>query len=225
MQYLLVLVQLVLRLRPYTPWLLAAGALFLLYWLSRQMAHPEGWFGRTWVGRWLNDSNKAIVDAAMTVLSPCSGEVIADIGFGGGYGLERILPLVAPARPTGVEVSETMIDNALQRWDDAVDLYLATVTSMPLTTHSLDGALCVDTLHYWPDPVAALSEIRRVLKPEGRLVLGVRRGLLMRLSPLTWFGFRFYSKARLLAILSEAGFETRLEDLDVPAFIAVAKPA
>jgi SAM-dependent methyltransferase len=67
-------------------------------------------------------------------------------------------------------------------WGDAVDLHLADVARMPFADGSQDGVLSVNTLHFWPEPDAALRKIRRVLTPGGRLVLGVRSRGMMRLS-------------------------------------------
>jgi len=193
------------------PWLGIAAAIALLWAFGGQLRHPSGWFGRTWMESILNSGNRRLLDAAVRLLAPRSGERIADIGFGGGYAIDQILPLVKPACPVGIDVSEMMIDIANEKWDDQVELYLAAVTSMPLTEHSLDAVLTVHTIYFWSDPVGALKEIHRVLKPGGRLVLGVGNVLLMRLSPLTWFRFRLYSQEKLEALLVEAGFGVRFE--------------
>lgn len=208
------------------PWLqLIAGIivfLYLSYTFARQLGHPSGWFGRTWMAKLLNNGNRRMLDAALRALDAKSGESIADIGFGGGYAIDKLLPLVKPAKPIGVEVSETMVDAALDKWDDEVDLYLATVTAMPLSEGSLDGVLSVNTIYFWPDPGEALRQIRRMLKPGGRLVLGVRMGWWLRLSPVTWFRFRLYSQAALDSMLRQAGFEPRFEGVGSGELIAVA---
>jgi len=196
---------------PWLPWLGGAVFLVLLWALGGQFRNPTGWFGRTWMAGILNSGNQKLLDAAIRLLKPQAGERIADIGFGGGYALDQILPLVKPARPVGVDVSEMMMDIANEKWDDEVELYLAAVTSMPLTEHSLDAVLSVHTIYFWSDPVAALKEIHRVLKPGGRLVLGVGNAFLMRLSPLTWFRFRLYSRDKLAQMLSDAGFRVEFE--------------
>jgi SAM-dependent methyltransferase len=49
------------------------------------------------------------------------------------------------------------------------------------------------TLYFWPDPASALREIRRVLKPDGRRVLGIRSQAFLLLSPVSGFGFHPYS--------------------------------
>jgi SAM-dependent methyltransferase len=54
-------------------------------------------------------------------------------------------------------------DNASFREADA--------TSLPVDDESFDAALCVQVLEYVPDATAALAEVRRALRPGGRLVV------------------------------------------------------
>jgi len=117
---------------------------------------------------------------------------------------------VAPRRPVGIEISAAMVEAARERWGDAVEVHLADVASLPLADASADGVISVNTLYFWPDPAAALGEIRRVLKPGGRLVLGIRRPGMMRLAPITWFGFRLRSPARVQDLLRAAGFDAQV---------------
>ncbi len=208
-----VLLQFVKYLPMVIPWVLALLVIVLVRYLGGQFQHPTGWFGRTWMESILNKGNKALIDSALRVLNARSGERIADIGFGGGYAIDQLLPQVKPACPIGVDVSEMMVDIGNEKWDDTVEIYLAAVTSMPLTEGSLDGAISVHTIYFWSDPVAALQEIRRVLKPGGRLVLGVGDAWLMRLSPLSWFRFRLYSQDKLESLLMQAGFSVRFESV------------
>jgi arsenite methyltransferase len=183
----------------------------LCYGASRQLGRPSGWVGRHFMGKALNQGNRRLLDAAVEALAPTAGERIVDIGFGGGYSLELIRERVVPARPVGVEISAAMIEAGRERWGDAVELHLANVAAMPFEDASCDGVLSVNTLYFWPDPAAALLEIKRLLRPGGRVVLGFRRRGVLALSPVTWFGFRLYSVRQVEELLRAAGFavETR----------------
>lgn len=178
----------------------------LCYGLSRQLARPRGWVGRRVMARAMNDGNKKLLDAALHALQAASGEAVVDVGFGGGYAIDQLRVRVAPARPTGVEISDAMIDAGRVRWGDQVDLHRADVTAMPLMDASQDAVLSINTIYFWPNPQAALREIRRVLKPAGRFVLGVQPFGVMRLSPVSWFGFRLYSIRELQELLRQNGF-------------------
>jgi SAM-dependent methyltransferase len=199
--------------------------LALAYAASRQLRHPSGWVGRRWMASLFNEGNRTMLDAAVEVLDAKVGERIVDVGFGGGYALGRILEQVAPARPAGVEISRAMIDAGRARWGNAVELHLADVTAMPFEAGSCDGVLSVNTLYFWPDPRAALREIRRVLRPDGRLVLGIRRPGVMLLAPMTWFGFRLYSVRGVEELLRAAGFSAALTERARGELVFLALPA
>jgi len=184
----------------------------LCYAMAKQFGRPRGWFGRRFMGKVLNHGNKSMLDAAVEGLQPKEGEQIIEVGFGGGYALDRVRERVAPARPVGVEISLPMIEAGRERWGDAVELHRADVIAMPFAEAVADAVLSVNTIYFWPEPHAALREIRRVLKPGGRLVLGVRRKSIMCLSPLTWFGFRLYSVRQVEELLRGAGFSVQVQE-------------
>jgi arsenite methyltransferase len=197
----------------------------LLFGLSRQLGRPTGWFGRRVMGKMLNRGNQRLLDDAVDVLAPHSGERVVDVGFGGGHALDLIRGRVLPARPAGVDVSVVMVEQGRERWGDGVDLHLADVAAMPFQDASVDGLLSVNTIYFWPDPAAALREIRRVLRPGGRLVLGVRRKAILLLSPVTWFGFRLYSVRQLEQLLHAAGFSTEVREKARGELIVTGRPA
>jgi arsenite methyltransferase len=183
-----------------------AVVLVLCYVLARQLRRPTGWLGRRVMGQCLNRGNKRMLDAAVDALQPKPDELIVDIGFGGGYALDLIRERVAPARPVGVEISSAMIEACQARWGDAVILFRADVAAMPFEAQSQNAVLSVNTIYFWQDPKAALEEIVRILKPGGRLVLGIRRPGPLALSPIAWFGFRFYSVHKVEELMRAAGF-------------------
>ena len=61
----------------------------------------------------LNRANRAIVAAAVDALAPAQGQVVADIGFGGGLGLAMLLDRVGSTGGVhGVDISRVMLDRA-----------------------------------------------------------------------------------------------------------------
>jgi arsenite methyltransferase len=194
------------------------------YALARQLARPSGWFGRAVMTPFLNYGNRSMIDAAVTALGPKTGERIVDVGFGGGYALQSIAPRVMPARATGVEVSDAMIDAARIRWREAIEVYRADAAAMPFPNGSFDGIISVNTIYFWSDPAAVLREFRRILQPGGRLVLGIGMKEVMRWSPVTWFGFRLYSANEIESMLDAAGFEASIQRAGLGELIVLARP-
>ena len=56
-------------------------------------------------------------------------------------------------------------------WDTSRIDIVSNITSMPVPDASFDAVLCTEVLEHVPDPVAALVEFHRVLKPGGALLL------------------------------------------------------
>jgi SAM-dependent methyltransferase len=203
--------------------LLVAAAVSSLALLSRQLRRPRGWFGRRVMAPLLDQGNRSLLDAVLAAAAAGPGSRVADVGFGGGYTLERLVPLVRPARVTGVELSEAMIEAARGRLGDACDLRLADAAALPFPAGAFDVVLSVNTIYFWPDPGRVLAEMRRVLAPGGRLVLGYRGRLFLRLSPISWFGFRVYGDEEIARRLEAAGFsvEARRSRWDEKVVVAV----
>ena len=141
-----------------------------LHTFARQLARPSGWFGRAVMTPFLNSANRSMIDAAVRALGPKASERIVDVGFGGGYALQSIASRVMPARVTGIEISDAMIDAAKIRWGETIEVHRADAAAMPFADGWFDGIVSVNTIYFWNDPAAVLREFRRVLQPGGRLV-------------------------------------------------------
>ena len=203
------------------PLSLSCAAALLRAFMARQLRTPSGAFGRRVMGAMLNDGNRQLLDSVVNAVGAGPGARIVDVGFGGGYTLERLAPIVRPGRVAGVEISESMIDALRARSKDAFDLCFADAAALPFRDASLDRVLSVNTIYFWPDPARVLGEMHRVLKPGGRLALGYRPRALLRLHPVTWFGFRLYSDKRTTRLLKQAGFDVEIRSPALAERIAV----
>lgn len=77
----------------------------LMAGVARQLGHHSGLPGRL-AGTLLNRGNRRFVQAAVEALGPDSAASVADVGFGGGVGLQFLLDRVGESgRVHGVEVS------------------------------------------------------------------------------------------------------------------------
>ena len=111
-----------------------------------------------------------------------SGESVLDVACGAGAAAVLAAAAVTPptgsvqsaGRVVGIDLSGRMIDAARRRAEDS---NIANVTfarmdaeRLELPDASFDVVLCALGLMYMPDPARALREMRRVLRPRGRLV-------------------------------------------------------
>jgi ubiquinone/menaquinone biosynthesis C-methylase UbiE len=102
------------------------------------------------------------------------GGAVLDVGTGPGV----LLVELAGRRPdlslTGVDLSADMIATAkrnLKPFGDRACARVADVTSLPFPDRSFDLIVSSLSLHHWDDPEAAVPELARVLRPEGRLYI------------------------------------------------------
>jgi SAM-dependent methyltransferase len=104
-------------------------------------------------------------------LSP--GRVLVDLACGrGGYGLE--IAARTGARLVGVDFSAEAVRQAREQARQLgapADFRIGDLAATGLDAGSADGVLCVDAVHFAPQPDAAYREINRVLTPGGRAVL------------------------------------------------------
>jgi arsenite methyltransferase len=191
-------------------------------YLSRQAAHPHGPVGRLIAWNWIRET-AAVNDTALELLAARPGERICEIGFGPGRSLARLA--ATGARVIGVEVSPDMVAVAARRNAAAVAAgHIRVVdgdgTALPVGDDTLDGALSVHSVYFWPDQAAVLAEIRRVLRPGGRLVLALRPGdhpLPGRFDPTI---YRVPTTTELTGWLHAAGFtDIRTEHRPQPATV------
>jgi ubiquinone/menaquinone biosynthesis C-methylase UbiE len=189
--------------------LLALGTL-LVALIARQVGKPSGWFGRRVMASLLNEGNRDLLDSALDAAAVTPGATVLDVGFGGGYALDRLAPLVRPERVAGVEISEAMLSVVRKRSGGAYDLYLADAAALPFPEGTFDRVLSVNTIYFWPDPSRTLAEMKRVLRSGACLVLGYQSQAALRTNPLTWFGFRTYSDSKMRRLLEEAGFTVEI---------------
>ena len=150
--------------------LAAAGA--ALYWRRNPSACPYN--QRFWV----QAPHPLITRARLReALDPRPGQRVLEVGPGTGYYALEVAEWIGPdGRLEIFDLQPEMLDHTMRRAADrGLDNVAATqgdATSLPFDDASFDGAYLVTVLGEIPDQEAALRELRRVLKPGGRLVVG-----------------------------------------------------
>ncbi len=178
--------------------------------LARQLGHPRGLPGRL-IGARLNRGNRTTVAEAVDALSLTPGTVAADIGFGGGVGLELLLAKVGDTGHVhGVDVSTTMLAGAARRFRRDIGagrlhLHRASMVKLPLADESVDGVVTVNTIYFVADLAGAFAEFARALKPAGQLVVGLTDPAAMAEMPFAAHGFRSRSVSEVTDVLRDAG--------------------
>lgn len=143
-----------------------------LWWRRNPSACPYG--QRFWV----EAPHPVITRARLReVLRPQPGERILEVGPGTGYYTLDMAGWVGPdGRVEIFDLQRAFLDHVMRR---VAERGLANVvptqgdaTALPYEDSSMDAVVLTAVLGEIPDRAAALREVRRVLKPSGRLVVG-----------------------------------------------------
>jgi ubiquinone/menaquinone biosynthesis C-methylase UbiE len=151
----------------------AAGTLAAaLWWRKNPSACPYG--QRFWV-----EAPHPIItrDRLRAVLRPAPGERLLEIGVGTGYYSCELAEWVGPDGTLELfDLQQEFLDHvmraAAQRGLTNLSPTLGDAARLPYEDASVDAAILTAVLGEIPDTAAALREVRRVLKPDGRLVVG-----------------------------------------------------
>jgi len=192
---------------------LAVGAVLLLPTMVRK---PKGWLGKASL-RLMNLRHSSVTDWGLSRVSIEPQFTILDIGCGGGRTIDKLATLASAGKAYGIDISNQSVavsrtTNA--KWIEAgrVDIRQAAVSQLPFPDATFDLVTAVETHYYWPDPVADMREILRVLKPGGRLLLIAETyksgSAAVLLAPvMKMIGARFLTVEEHRRLFADAGFQ------------------
>lgn len=152
----------------------AAGATLAaaLWWRKNPSACPYG--QRFWV-----EAPHPVItrERLRSVLRPEPGERLLEIGVGTGYYSLDLAEWVGPEGTLELfDLQQEFLDHVIRRAPErGLENLVPTqgdATALPYGDASVDAVILTAVLGEIPDPTAALREIRRVLKPSGRLIVG-----------------------------------------------------
>jgi SAM-dependent methyltransferase len=101
----------------------------------------------------------------------CTNLRTLDAACGEGYGAALLANTASSVE--AVDISEQTIGHARQRYGhiDQLNFQVADCTSLPFADHEFDRVVSFETLEHLAEQDQLLAEFRRVLKPEGVLIL------------------------------------------------------
>ena len=147
------------------------------HYMGRKIAHYMHHTGAEWLTRDSRDreENTALL---MKQLDIKKGQTVADIGCGNGYFTLRMARRVGPrgkvfASDIQVEMLRKLAGRAAKAEPklENIQLVHGTVADPKLPANSCDLILLVDAYHEFSHPVHMLRNMRKALKPEGRLAI------------------------------------------------------
>jgi len=203
----------------------------LLSTVAGQLGRPHGILS-PFVARALNRGNQRAIAGAVEAAHTPRGGVGADIGFGGGVGLQLLLDRVGDNGVVhGIEIADDMLRRARSRFGGDVRsgrlrLASGSLTETGFQDGSLDALITVNTVYFITELDAACAELARVLRPGGRAVIGIGDPDVMAQLPFTSHGFTIRPVDEIAAALQNSGFQVeqrRIDDKPIPRHLFVGR--
>jgi len=101
------------------------------------------------------------------------GDIVVDVGCGLGFDVARLASVVSPGGSSiGIDNSERLLEAARNAFAavEGVSFVQRDIHSLDIPSNSVDGIRVDRTLQHVQEPQKVISEMIRVLKPDGRLV-------------------------------------------------------
>lgn len=166
---------------------------------------PRGMVGRIGGRLMTGQEKRDMAEWVFSEVGVASSDHILEVGFGAGLGIEVAVDATPEGFVAGIDYSQEMVEMARERNATAVetnhvDLRYGSVDDIPSEDAVFDMVFSINSMQVWPDAVAGLREIRRILKPGGQVALAF--------TPIAG-----QPSDELSVLLSRAGFGSiRIED-------------
>jgi ubiquinone/menaquinone biosynthesis C-methylase UbiE len=110
---------------------------------------------------------------ALARLDISKGIGFLDVGCGTGWAVTEAAKQLRCGKAIGMDISPKMIRAAISQNKTAanVDFIIADSEMIPCSDNSVSSILCSFSLHHYENPLNVLLEMRRVMRPEGRLLI------------------------------------------------------
>jgi ubiquinone/menaquinone biosynthesis C-methylase UbiE len=148
----------------------------------KQLEHlpqnPSGFAGKLF-GKVMEWTNGNAYRQALKALAPIDDELYLELGFGTGRFAEMLLSTTTDTFMAGVDPTATMVQIATERlvdrgWSDRIELEQGTDELLPWEDGLFHGIIAIHCFQFWSDPDRSLTEIGRVLRPAGRIIIALR---------------------------------------------------
>jgi ubiquinone/menaquinone biosynthesis C-methylase UbiE len=140
-----------------------------------QCQKPSGWLGKFVIWT-MNQRHGALTDWGLSHVAIHARETVLDAGCGGGRTVGKLAARATAGMVYGVDYSEASVrasahENEPLIREGRVVIEQASVSQLPFPDDTFDLVTAIETHFWWPDLPRDLLEVRRVMKPGGRIAI------------------------------------------------------
>ena len=182
------------------------------HYVARQSRLPEGVFGRVIMNRIFSAVNRHRIEQTLRQLSLSENLSVLDIGCGNGDLLFRLLHNYPSCVSFGIDLSDAMTTIVKRKNADSgpgggIKLAAANWNQLPFIDRSFDRIVASNVIYFWKNPQKILSELRRVLKSNGRVTIILQPVSSGAQSSFVDYGYDTYSQDGAISLLEQNGFQ------------------
>ncbi|MBL0735759.1 class I SAM-dependent methyltransferase [Flavobacterium sp. GN10] len=179
--------------------------------IASQLKRPSGEKGIE-MANMMNETNINMTKHSIQNLNISNENRILELGHGNAGHVEFLFEQVEKLKYYGLEMSELMFQEARQINRNFVSQKQAFFSlydgnTIPFEDGLFDKIFTVNTIYFWQKPEELLSEIYRVLKPNGTFCLTFAEEDFMKTLPFTQFEFELYSTQKAQVLIKKTDFK------------------
>jgi SAM-dependent methyltransferase len=143
----------------------------LMKYIANNFGKPNG-IGGIISTKIMNVINQPQYNSVLENIDIKEKDCILDIGFGNGYLIKKLLDKNISAKLYGIEISQDMIEKVSSKYigNNNVRLLLEDINKTSFEQNIFDKIYTVNTIYFWNELGKCFSEIKRVLKSNGKFL-------------------------------------------------------
>jgi len=182
---------------------------------GNQFGNPRGILGM-YTGEMMVKQHKTETQWTIMLLDLQQNETILELGCGAGYAMKLLLELPVVSHIVGLDISKSILHSATIRNRKEINSGRATlvqknVKHLDFQDEHFTKVYSIHSVYFWDDLPKTISDIYRILKPEGTIVITLSDGKNNEISP----GITDMIQQQVIPIMEQTKFKN-IEILEAP---------